>query len=95
LDFDTLIYVAKLDISTYKAMLALPNVARHFRERQTDIQKHFTVILDGRYTLNDKSHRLDGPAVVSGEEQLYYQKGRKHRGDDKSAIIWANGSSEY
>jgi hypothetical protein len=94
-----LIHIAELSIPTYRCMLAILSVARHFKNQQQQqyIQKYFTIIKNDEYRLNGKSHRIDDkPAVIHVDGiQIWYQNGKWHRDNDKSAIIYTDGEQHW
>lgn len=53
-------------------------------------------VLDGRYYyLDDKSHRLDGPAVENKDGyKAWYIEGQRHR-IDGPAIEWSDGKKSW
>src|SRR5271170_3755427 len=87
----------------YKLCLVLKSYYFYSKPLRQQIQTHFTEIVEDfwyedtylKYTINDKCHREDGPAIIySSGQHEYYQYGKRHR-EDGPAIIYSSGQHEY
>jgi hypothetical protein len=93
LPLEIMIHELVCDLSTYRALLAIPAFARlltpstrcdymiRFGYRVEITQYHI------KWTLNGKLHRTDGPAIIyANGTQRWYIDGKLHRTDGPAAI---------
>lgn len=45
--------------------------------------------------INEKRHRLKGPAYINNNDLIYFKNGKYHRDNNKPAIIKPSGFEQY